>query len=219
MVASGADIGIALDGDADRLIVVDEKGRMVDGDQLMALIARRLGARAASSRAAGSSRRSMSNLGLERFLEARGWRCSAPRSATATCSRRCARGYNVGGEQSGHIILVRSCDDRRRAGRRRCRCSPRWSTAGRAGERAAAPVRSAAAAAQERPLHRRRSRSRRHAVKAAIADGRGASWTGSGPAGDPQVGHRAADPRDGRGRGRALVAEVVDTICEAVQAA
>ena len=57
VVASGADIGLALDGDADRLIVVDEKGQMVDGDQLMALIALGAAARAASSRATRSSRR------------------------------------------------------------------------------------------------------------------------------------------------------------------
>ena len=57
VVESGADIGIALDGDADRLIVVDEKGQVVDGDQLMALIALGLAARAASSGAAASSRR------------------------------------------------------------------------------------------------------------------------------------------------------------------
>ena len=67
MVASGADIGLALDGDADRLIVVDEKGRLVDGDQLMALIA--LGLQARGELKGGAVVATvMSNLGLERKL-------------------------------------------------------------------------------------------------------------------------------------------------------
>ena len=104
---SGADIGIALDGDADRLIVVDEKGEIVDGDQMMALIAHRLGAKPGGCKGGGVVATVMSNLGLERYLDGSGSSWCAPRSATATCSRRCARGgYNVGGEQSGHIILL-----------------------------------------------------------------------------------------------------------------
>ena len=87
---SRRDIGIALDGDADRLIVIDEKGQAVDGDQIMALIGTRMAA-AASCSGGGVVATVMSNLGLERFLAARGSTWCAPRSATATCSRRCAR--------------------------------------------------------------------------------------------------------------------------------
>ena len=71
MVASGADIGIALDGDADRLIVVDEKRTPVDGDQIMALIGAQLAARGAL-RGGGVVATVMSNLGLERYLNAQG---------------------------------------------------------------------------------------------------------------------------------------------------
>jgi phosphoglucosamine mutase len=71
VVASGADIGIALDGDADRLIVVDEKGQTVDGDQIMALIGSQLAARG-ELRGGGVVATVMSNLGLERFLDGKG---------------------------------------------------------------------------------------------------------------------------------------------------
>jgi len=105
VVASGADLGLALDGDADRLIVVDEKGEMVDGDQLMALIAlsqQRLGA----LRGGGIVATVMSNLGLERKLGENG----LDMHRTAVGDRYVLEamremGRNVGGEQSGHIIL------------------------------------------------------------------------------------------------------------------
>ena len=71
VVASGAHIGIALDGDADRLIVVDEKGKTVDGDQLMALIGTRLAAQG-DLRGGGVVATVMSNLGLERYLQGQG---------------------------------------------------------------------------------------------------------------------------------------------------
>ncbi len=105
VVASGADIGIALDGDADRLIVVDELGRVVDGDQLMALIASSWGR---SGRLAGGGLVAtvMSNLGLERFLVSEG--LALERTGVGdryVLEAMRARGYNVGGEQSGHIIL------------------------------------------------------------------------------------------------------------------
>ena len=92
VVASGADIGLALDGDADRLIVVDEKGRMVDGDQLMALVATRYLHRRGELKGGAVVATVMSNLGLERRLGKDGHRPEAHRrSATAMCSRRCAR--------------------------------------------------------------------------------------------------------------------------------
>ena len=105
VVASGAAIGIALDGDADRLIVVDERGEIVDGDQLMATIA---GAWARQGRLAGGGLVAtvMSNLGLERHLATQGIklvRTGVGDRYVLEAMR--AQGYNVGGEQSGHIIL------------------------------------------------------------------------------------------------------------------
>ncbi len=105
VVASGAHIGIALDGDADRLIVVDEKGQVVDGDQLMALIATSW---AASGLLAGGGLVAtvMSNLGLERHLASEG--LTLERTGVGdryVLERMRAGGFNVGGEQSGHIIL------------------------------------------------------------------------------------------------------------------
>ncbi|WP_310596130.1 phosphoglucosamine mutase [Sphingomonas sp.] len=105
VVASGADIGIALDGDADRLIVVDEKGRVVDGDQLMATIAAGW-ARAGRLAGGGLVATVMSNLGLERHLKAQG--LGLVRTAVGdryVLEKMRTSGYNVGGEQSGHIIL------------------------------------------------------------------------------------------------------------------
>jgi phosphoglucosamine mutase len=106
VVSSGADIGIALDGDADRLIVVDEKGQVVDGDQIMALIGSEW---AAQGRLTGGGvvATVMSNLGLERFLQGRGLelvRTAVGDRHVLEAMRR--GGYNVGGEQSGHMILL-----------------------------------------------------------------------------------------------------------------
>ncbi|MFT3978055.1 MAG: phosphoglucosamine mutase [Sphingomonas bacterium] len=106
VVASGAAIGIALDGDADRLIVVDETGAVVDGDQLMATIATGY-ARAGRLAGGGLVATIMSNLGLERHLAAQGLglvRTGVGDRYVLEAMR--ARGYNVGGEQSGHIILA-----------------------------------------------------------------------------------------------------------------
>lgn len=105
VVAAGADIGIALDGDADRLIVADENGHVVDGDQLMATIAGGW-ARAGALRGGGLVATIMSNLGLERHLAAQG--LDLVRTGVGdryVLERMRADGYNVGGEQSGHIIL------------------------------------------------------------------------------------------------------------------
>jgi phosphoglucosamine mutase len=101
-----ADIGIALDGDADRLIVVDEKSHTVDGDQIMALIGSRL-AEQGQLRGGGVVATVMSNLGLERFLNARG--LDLVRTAVGdrhVLEKMRDGGYNVGGEQSGHMILT-----------------------------------------------------------------------------------------------------------------
>ena len=105
VVASGADIGIAFDGDADRLIVADENGTLVDGDQLMALIVTDW-ARRGKLKGGGLVATVMSNLGLERYLAAQG--LSLERTAVGdryVLETMRAKGYNIGGEQSGHIIL------------------------------------------------------------------------------------------------------------------
>ena len=100
-----ADIGIALDGDADRVIIVDEYGEVVDGDQLMAVIAQSWHARG-NLRGGGLVATVMSNLGLERYLTSIG--LSLERTAVGdryVLEAMRAKGFNVGGEQSGHIIL------------------------------------------------------------------------------------------------------------------
>jgi phosphoglucosamine mutase len=100
-----ADIGIALDGDADRLVICDEKGQIVDGDQIMALIAGDW-ARRDKLHGGGVVATVMSNLGLERYLKAR--KLKLERTAVgdrAVMMRMREGGFNLGGEQSGHIIL------------------------------------------------------------------------------------------------------------------
>ena len=106
VVASGADIGLALDGDADRLIVVDETGKVIDGDQLMALIAldqKRQGL----LKGDGVVATVMSNLGLERRLADEGLALHRTKVGDRyVLEGMRERGCNVGGEQSGHIILT-----------------------------------------------------------------------------------------------------------------
>jgi phosphoglucosamine mutase len=106
VVASGADIGIALDGDADRLIVVDEKGRIVDGDQIMALIAVAM-SRAGKLTGDGIVATVMSNLGLERYLASQHLALVRAKVGDRyVLEEMRARGMNIGGEQSGHMILL-----------------------------------------------------------------------------------------------------------------
>ena len=106
VLETGADIGIALDGDADRLIVVDEKGQIIDGDQIMALVtglAQELG----TLKGGGLVATVMSNLGLERWLTGRG--LSLHRAGVGdryVLEAMRAGGFNIGGEQSGHLILA-----------------------------------------------------------------------------------------------------------------
>jgi phosphoglucosamine mutase len=106
VLARRADIGIALDGDADRLIVADEHGAILDGDQLMALIATGLsrGGRLAGGALVATV---MSNLGLERYLGGQG--IGLHRAAVGdryVVEKMRSLGCNLGGEQSGHIILA-----------------------------------------------------------------------------------------------------------------
>ena len=106
VVEEGADIGIALDGDADRLIVIDEKGNTVDGDQIMGLIATRLHDQGAL-RGGGVVATVMSNLGLERYLQSMGLTLERTKVGDRyVLERMRAGGFNLGGEQSGHMILT-----------------------------------------------------------------------------------------------------------------
>ena len=100
-----ADIGVALDGDADRVIIVDEKGQVVDGDQLMAVVA---ASWAEDGRLSGPGLVStvMANLGFERYLGSIGLKLErTPVGDRYVVERMRAQGYNLGGEPSGHIVL------------------------------------------------------------------------------------------------------------------
>jgi len=100
-----ADIGIALDGDADRVLIVDEKGIVVDGDQLMAVIAESW-MRDERLTGGGIVATVMSNLGLERFLGERGMILERTKVGDRYVVERMVEGgFNVGGEQSGHIVM------------------------------------------------------------------------------------------------------------------
>lgn len=106
VVTHGADVGICLDGDADRVILIDEHGAVADGDQIMALFAARWGE---EGRLRGGTLVAsvMSNLGLERFLSARGLQLErAPVGDRYVVERMRAGGWNLGGEQSGHIVMT-----------------------------------------------------------------------------------------------------------------
>ena len=101
----GAHLGIALDGDADRLVIADERGEVVDGDQIIALIARSL-QESQQLRGGGVVATVMSNLGLERFLTGRGLALHRTKVGDRYVAERMREtGINVGGEQSGHVIL------------------------------------------------------------------------------------------------------------------
>ncbi len=102
---SRADLGISLDGDADRVVIADEKGHIIDGDQILALIARSW-SKAGTLKGGGVVATVMSNLGLERYLNA----MNLQLARTAVGDRYVVehmreRGFNVGGEQSGHLVL------------------------------------------------------------------------------------------------------------------
>jgi phosphoglucosamine mutase len=106
VVTHGAHVGIALDGDADRIMIIDEAGQVADGDQIMALLAARW---AEEGRLQGGALVAtvMSNLGLERFLAGRGLRLE--RTAVGdryVVERMREGGFNLGGEQSGHIVMT-----------------------------------------------------------------------------------------------------------------
>jgi phosphoglucosamine mutase len=171
-----ADIGIALDGDADRVVIVDERGHTVDGDQLMAVVAASWKDDGRLSQP-GIVATVMSNLGLERYLGGLG--LMLERTAVGdryVLERMRAQGYNVGGEQSGHIIL---------------------SDFATTGERDLSPFRSPAADPEERADARRQAARRsqgRHRHR-----GQPPAPRGRRPAHHPAVRNGARHPRDGRG--------------------
>jgi len=100
-----ADIGIALDGDADRVIIADENGNVIDGDQIMAMIATSWAARG-ELKGGGLVATVMSNLGLERYLESKGLTLARTKVGDRyVVEHMRAHGFNVGGEQSGHIVM------------------------------------------------------------------------------------------------------------------
>ncbi|SFI54803.1 phosphoglucosamine mutase [Celeribacter neptunius] len=106
VVAHGADVGICLDGDADRVMILDENGQVADGDQLMGLMAK---AWADQERLTGGALVAtvMSNLGLERYLEASGLRLERTSVGDRYVVERMRQGgFNLGGEQSGHIVMT-----------------------------------------------------------------------------------------------------------------
>jgi len=106
VVAHGADVGICLDGDADRVMIIDGAGQVADGDQIMALFASQW-AKAGRLKGGTLVATVMSNLGLERFLTAQG--LSLERTDVGdryVVERMRAGGFNLGGEQSGHIVMT-----------------------------------------------------------------------------------------------------------------
>ena len=106
VVAHGADVGICLDGDADRVMILDEKGRVADGDQIMALLATRW-ARNGRLKGGALVATVMSNLGLERYLQGQGLSLERTPVGDRYVVERMRKGeWNLGGEQSGHIVMT-----------------------------------------------------------------------------------------------------------------
>ena len=172
VTAHNADLGIALDGDGDRLVIADERGALLDGDQLMGLIAA-YWQRAGRLRGEGIVATVMSNLGLERYLEGLGLKLHRTRVGDRyVVDAMRERAWNVGGEQSGphHPQRFR---DHRRWSHRRPSVSGGHRRGRAAGERGRARLRAAAAEAQERRLQRnlpaRRSTMPRYAPPSARA--------------------------------------------------
>ncbi|MEM9966354.1 MAG: phosphoglucosamine mutase, partial [Asticcacaulis sp.] len=100
-----ADIGIALDGDADRVVVCDEKGQIVDGDQIMAIIASHWASKG-QLKGGGVVATVMSNLGFERLMQSKGLSLERTKVGDRYVMERMREGgFNLGGEQSGHVIM------------------------------------------------------------------------------------------------------------------
>jgi phosphoglucosamine mutase len=194
-----ADIGIALDGDADRVVILDETGKVIDGDQLLALIATSW-AKSGQLTGGGIVATVMSNLGLERHLASHDLKLERTKVGDRyVVEHMRANGFNVGGEQSGHIVLSD------------------YGTTGDgliAALQVLAMVRASGKTVSEmcsvfepvpQVLRNVRCRARQGARPAAGAQGHRRGGGAAGryrAAGDPPVGHRAADPRHGRRRRR-----------------
>jgi phosphoglucosamine mutase len=216
VVQEGAHIGIALDGDADRVIIVDEKGRIVDGDQLMAVIAMSW-ARRGLLEGDGIVATVMSNLGLERYLQSNGLELVRTKVGDRyVLEAMRERGFNVGGEQSGHIILsdyattgdglvaalqILAClvEDGRSASEVLHVFEPLPQLLKNVRFTGGAPLEA-------------------DSVKAAIADGE-ARLAGTGRLLIRKSGTEPLIRVMAEGEDQALVEEVVDSICEAVKAA
>ncbi len=199
VVEHNADLGIALDGDADRLIMADERGEIIDGDQVLGLIGRSW-QESGQLRGDGIVATVMSNLGLERFLGERGLKLHRTQVGDRYVAEHMrAHGLNIGGEQSGHLILsdfattgdgllaalqvLAVLVERGRPASEVCQvfqrlpqCLKNVRFSG------VSPLRLEAV---QRDIKARRGAPERH-------------W----PRADPGERHRTADPRHGRGRGR-----------------
>ena len=211
-----ADIGIALDGDADRVIIVDENGHVVDGDQLMAVVAESWREQDLLTKP-GIVATIMSNLGLERYLSLA--ELSLDRTAVGdryVLERMREGGYNIGGEQSGHVILsdYSTTGDGlvdRHAG------AGRGEAARPAGERSLPRLRAAAAGAEEcalqgrSPLEGRKSSSTRSTRRAERLGNEGRLVIR--PSGTEPVIRVMAEGDD-----RALIEEIVGDVCDALRA-
>ena len=214
---SGADVGICLDGDADRVILIDETGEVADGDQIMALLAARW---AAEGRLRDGTLVAtvMSNLGLERFLGARGLRLErTPVGDRYVVEAMRRGGWNLGGEQSGHIVMTdyATTGDGLLAGLQflaeMATTGRRASELARQFDRVPQKLRNVRFAAGARPLEEDR-------VRAAIAEAE-ARLAGSGrllirKSGTEPLIRVMAECED-----EALLARIVDEVVEAVAAA
>ncbi len=194
-----ADIGIALDGDADRVVIVDEKGCIVDGDQIMAVIAESWHRRGKLS-AGGVVATVMSNLGLERYLKGIGLgMVRTPVGDRYVVEHMRKHGYNIGGEQSGHIVM----SDFTTTGDGLIAALQVLSVAVGTGR----PVSEVCQRFEPLPQLLKNVRYA-NGVSARAGAGqeghrrRAASGWAPGPAGHPPVRHRARHPRDGRRRRR-----------------
>ena len=205
-----ADIGIALDGDADRMILIDEKGHLIDGDQVMAVIAELWRDEGRLSKP-GVVATVMSNLGLERHLAGLG--LSLERTAVGdryVIERMREKGFNVGRRAVGPHHSVRLFDHRRRPGGGDAGAGG-GAQVRQAGERGVPAVRARAAGSAQRPLQGRQA-ARQSGGGEGDRGGAGAARR-SRPAPGAPVRHRAGDPGDGgggrsgagrRARGRSL---------------
>ena len=216
VVSEGAHIGIALDGDADRVIIIDEKGNIVDGDQLMALIGVSW-ANEGLLKGDGIVATVMSNLGLERHLASRDLKLIRAKVGDRYVLETMREGgYNVGGEQSGHIIL----SDYVTTGDGLVAALQVLACLVESGKPASELLR------RFEPLPQLLKNVRfdggqpleAAGVKAAIADGE-ARLNGTGRLLIRKSGTEPLIRVMAEGEDEALVAEVVDSICEAVKAA